>query len=265
LHKSSLTTDASDLAVGAVLFQEGKPITFISEILTKADQIYETNKKELLAIIRAFTNLRNYLYGASNIEIFTDHQPLSFSISQKNPNMEMKRWYSFIKSYSPKLIYKPGSTNAVADDLSIYATNKKELLAIIWAFTNLRNYLYGASNIEIFTDHQPLSFSISKKNPIIEMKRWYSFIESYSPKLIYRQLLTIYREFKLKTFLIYSLKIDINISGVSNSIICLIFPNILTVSSIAYLPVAISNSYLNWFKGLRVSCITFSRLLSAEC
>jgi len=96
-------------------------------------------------------------------------------------------------------------------------------------------------------------------------KRWYSFIESYSPKLIYRQLLTIYREFKLKTFLIYSLKIDINISGVSNSIICLIFPNILTVSSIAYLPVAISNSYLNWFKGLRVSCITFSRLLSAEC
>jgi len=30
----------------------------------------------------------------------------------------MKRWYSFIESYSPKIIYKPGSTNVVADALS---------------------------------------------------------------------------------------------------------------------------------------------------
>jgi len=62
--------------------------------------------------------LRNYLYGVNNIEICTDHQPLSFSISQKIPNIEMKRWYSFIESYSPKIIYKPGFTNIVADALS---------------------------------------------------------------------------------------------------------------------------------------------------
>jgi len=30
----------------------------------------------------------------------------------------MKRWYSFIESYSPKIIYMPGSTNVVADALS---------------------------------------------------------------------------------------------------------------------------------------------------
>jgi len=30
----------------------------------------------------------------------------------------MKGWYSFIKSYSPKIIFKPGSTNVVADALS---------------------------------------------------------------------------------------------------------------------------------------------------
>jgi len=29
----------------------------------------------------------------------------------------MKRWYSFIESYSPKIIYKPGATNVVADAL----------------------------------------------------------------------------------------------------------------------------------------------------
>jgi len=62
--------------------------------------------------------LRNYLYGVNNIEIYTHHQTLSFSISQKNSNIEMKRWYSFIESYSPKIIYEPGSTNVVADALS---------------------------------------------------------------------------------------------------------------------------------------------------
>jgi len=27
----------------------------------------------------------------------------------------MKRWYSFIESFTPKIIYKPGATNVVAD------------------------------------------------------------------------------------------------------------------------------------------------------
>jgi len=116
-YNQIITTDASDLAIAAVLSQEGKPITFISKTLTKAEQIYATNKKELLAIVWAFKNLRNYLYGVNNIEIYTEYQPLSFSISQKNPNIEIKRWYSFIESYSLKIIYKPGSTNVVADAL----------------------------------------------------------------------------------------------------------------------------------------------------
>jgi len=49
--KLSLTTDTSDLAIGAVSSQEGKPITFISKTLTKAEETYATNKKELLAIL----------------------------------------------------------------------------------------------------------------------------------------------------------------------------------------------------------------------
>jgi len=59
--KFTLTTDASDVAIGAVFSQEGKPITFISKTLTKTEQVYATNKKELLAIVWALKNLRNYL------------------------------------------------------------------------------------------------------------------------------------------------------------------------------------------------------------
>jgi len=58
------------------------------------------------------------LYGVIGIEIQTDHQSLYFTISDKNPNIEMKRWYSFIESSTPKIIYKHGTTNVVADALS---------------------------------------------------------------------------------------------------------------------------------------------------
>jgi len=48
-----LTTDASNFAIGAVLEQEGKPITFISRTLSKTEENYATNEKEMLAIVWA--------------------------------------------------------------------------------------------------------------------------------------------------------------------------------------------------------------------
>ncbi|KAH8386072.1 hypothetical protein KR093_007578, partial [Drosophila rubida] len=44
-----LTTDASNFAIGAVLEQEGKPITFISRTLSKTEENYAVNEKEMLA------------------------------------------------------------------------------------------------------------------------------------------------------------------------------------------------------------------------
>jgi len=42
--------------------------------------------------------------------------------------------------------------------------------------------------IEIQTDHEPLSFAISDKNPKIEMNRWYSFKESFTPNAFISQV-----------------------------------------------------------------------------
>ncbi|XP_054745735.1 basic-leucine zipper transcription factor A-like [Anastrepha obliqua] len=128
--KFVLTTDASNVALGAVLSQEGKPIVFISKTLNSTEFNYATNEKELFAIVWALKALRNYLYGVSDLEIHTDHQPLSFAISERNPNIKIKRWRSFIEEFSPKIIYKPGATNVVADALSRQMlnnlTNSKE-------------------------------------------------------------------------------------------------------------------------------------------
>lgn len=113
-----LTTDASNDAIGAVLSQDNKPLTFISRVLSKTEARYATNEKEMLAIVWALKKLRNYLYGVKNIRIFTDHQPLTFALSDKNPNAKLRRWRSLIEEYAPEILYKPGKENVVADALS---------------------------------------------------------------------------------------------------------------------------------------------------
>ena len=87
-----LTTDASDFAIGAVFSQGRHPISFISRTLSETEQRYATNVKELLAIVWALQTLRNFLYGIANLTIYTDHQSLQFSVSERNPNNKLNRW-----------------------------------------------------------------------------------------------------------------------------------------------------------------------------
>ncbi|KAH8355510.1 hypothetical protein KR093_007575, partial [Drosophila rubida] len=47
------TTDASNYAIGVVLEQNARPITFISRTLTSIEENYATNEKEMLAIVWA--------------------------------------------------------------------------------------------------------------------------------------------------------------------------------------------------------------------
>lgn len=113
-----LTTDASQFAIGAVLSQDDRPITFISRTLSKAEEMYATNEKEMLAIFWALGALRSYLYGSAKVQIITDHQPLTFALSNKNHNNKLKRWKAFLEEFDYELQYKPGKTNVVADALS---------------------------------------------------------------------------------------------------------------------------------------------------
>jgi len=111
-----LTTDASASGIGAVLSQEGRSITMISRTLKPPEQNYATNERELLAIVWALGKLQNFLYGSREINIFTDHQPLTFAVADKNTNA--KRMKSYIDQHNAKVFYKPGKENFVADALS---------------------------------------------------------------------------------------------------------------------------------------------------
>ena len=103
-----LVTDASKFALGAVLSQDSKPLAFISRTLSKAEEHYAANEKEMPAIIWALNSFRNFLYGSAKVDIFTDHQPLTYALSNKNNNSKMKRWKAALEGYSYELFYKPG-------------------------------------------------------------------------------------------------------------------------------------------------------------
>lgn len=113
-----LTIDASNYAIGAELSQNRRPITFISRTLSKTEQNYATNEKEILAVVWALQKLRNYLYGRADFTIYTDHQSLIHSISDKNPNTKLKRWKNFITEFKAEIKYKPGKENLLVDALS---------------------------------------------------------------------------------------------------------------------------------------------------
>jgi hypothetical protein len=60
-----LETDASDVAVRAVLIQQNRPIAFLSKKLSPPQKKWPTHELELYAVINALKTWRPYLYGAS--------------------------------------------------------------------------------------------------------------------------------------------------------------------------------------------------------
>lgn len=201
-----ITTEASSVALGAVLSQNGKPITMISRTLSKAEENYATNERELLAIVWAFQKLRHYLYGIKNIHIFTDHQPLTFAMSDKNPNSKIKRWTAFINSFAPTYFYKPRKDNKVADALS-------------------RQYIHNLDDTDD-TVHSEISLSHtikSIKNPVNQFRAQLvllpSEVNSKSTKIFFQKLLRHTIHFKTAEYLLQTIREKVN-PNVVNGICC---------------------------------------------
>lgn len=146
-----LITDASNFAVGAVLsqIQDGKehPICYASRTLNDHEKNYSTIEKELLAIVWATKYFRPYLYGRK-FKIQTDHRPLNWLMSLKEPNSKLVRWRLKLEEFDYEIEYKPGRINSNADALSRIPieTNNKNNNNLNDDF-NLNDFFY---NTEIF-------------------------------------------------------------------------------------------------------------------
>ena len=118
-----LKTDASQLAVGAVLQQvihgEVQPLEFFSRKLQPAQVRYSTFGRELLAIYLAVKHFRHLLEGRS-FSIYTDHKPLVYafrSVSDRYSPRE-SRQLDFVSQFTSDVRYLEGTDNVVADALS---------------------------------------------------------------------------------------------------------------------------------------------------
>lgn len=117
-----LTTDASSYAIGSILSQNGHPICYASRTLNPAEINYSTIEKELLAIVWSCKYFRPYLFG-HKFTIMTDHKPLQWLFSLKEPHSRLVRWRLKLEEFDYIIKYKKGKLNQAADALSRYPTD----------------------------------------------------------------------------------------------------------------------------------------------
>nr|GEZ02353.1 hypothetical protein [Tanacetum cinerariifolium] len=109
--------DASRIGLGCVLMQRGKVIAYASRQLKIHENNYTTHDLELGVVVFALKIWRRYMYGTKSV-IYTDHKSLQHIFSQKELNMQQRRWIEFFSDYDCEIRYHPGKANVVADALS---------------------------------------------------------------------------------------------------------------------------------------------------
>ena len=109
-----LTTDTSNDGAGAVLSQGqiGKdlPIAYASRSFNKAERNYSTVEKELAAIVWGIKHFRPYLYGR-RFKIVSDHKPLTWIMSVKDPGSRLLRWRIKLDEYDYEIVYTQSNKN----------------------------------------------------------------------------------------------------------------------------------------------------------
>lgn len=83
-------TDASSIAIGAVLEQDSHVIAYASTALIKSEKQYSVIQRECLALVYALKQFRHYLIGRS-FNLVTDHAPLQWLSAQKMEGL-LCRW-----------------------------------------------------------------------------------------------------------------------------------------------------------------------------
>ena len=120
---TSIATDASDIAVGAVLQQyvkgEWKPISFFSKLMKPAEKRYSTCDRELLAIYLAIKHFKHFVEGR-HFHVITDHKPLTFTLNSRLDRYSPRQSHhlDYISQFTSTIRHIQGSQNVVADALS---------------------------------------------------------------------------------------------------------------------------------------------------
>ena len=121
-------TDASDLAIGAVLLQEDEqgqhPVAYASRKLTAAERNYTITERETLAVVYALSTWKLYLY--KHFDVFTDNQAVVYLRSKPHLSKREARWAEFLAEFHFTIHHVAGKMNP-ADPLT------RRLESELWA------------------------------------------------------------------------------------------------------------------------------------
>lgn len=116
-----LQTDASDVGLGAVLFQrkgdQEQVLSYYSRTLRPSEKNYTTTEKECLAVLWGIEKNREYLEGLP-FTVITDHLALRWIFKLPNPTARLGRWVMELRNHDFVVEYRKGALNVVPDTLS---------------------------------------------------------------------------------------------------------------------------------------------------
>ena len=108
-------SDVSDLQLGAIISQDGKPLAYYTRKLNSGRKKYIVGELELLGIVEGLKAFENILRGLTII-VYTDHLNLLYA---NNALQRIVWWHLIVEEFVPKEIqHFAGEDNAVADCLS---------------------------------------------------------------------------------------------------------------------------------------------------
>ena len=124
-RRAVLTTDASNIAVAAILTQPDDaghqhPVAYESRKLTTAERNYPAHILELLAVVHALRVFRHYLLGGgaprpadcwSDFDLRTDNQAITWLKTNKHLNKMYVRWLDEIEDFRFDVAHLPGARN----------------------------------------------------------------------------------------------------------------------------------------------------------
>lgn len=120
-HPFHLVTDSSAVGIGCCLYQiihnRIYYIGFLARSLTPCEQRWGIFKRELLAVVYAFTKYRQWLYGRP-FHLYVDNKALLFLHTQEKTNRIIENFYETIYEFTFDITYCEGIKNILADRLS---------------------------------------------------------------------------------------------------------------------------------------------------
>ncbi|GMF28886.1 unnamed protein product [Phytophthora fragariaefolia] len=116
-----VSVDASDFAIGGYLFQlddcgREQIIAYGGRKLNRAELIYPTREKELLAALHAMRVWKVYLIDKP-FYLNTDHRTIEGLLQQQTCSQTLARWLNELALFQPRFRWVPGSTNVIADSV----------------------------------------------------------------------------------------------------------------------------------------------------